>query len=180
MKILLINPPNCGKSIPEQEYGIENLKMIFRGEPLALEVIAGNLEGHEVLISDQKAAPDTLWTDIEAFNPDLAGITGMTCEANWVVKTAEQIKKQYPGLTIAAGGHHASCDPDFFNTSDIDYIVTGLGKLSFRELADAIETGTETKGIPGVAKNSPSSSLSYIPRKFSTADLVNSKAPATT
>ena len=44
MKILLVNPPNCGRSIPEEEYGIDTIKMIFRGEPLALEVIAGNLD----------------------------------------------------------------------------------------------------------------------------------------
>jgi hypothetical protein len=36
MNILLINPPNCGKSIPEERYGIKSIKMIFCGEPLAL------------------------------------------------------------------------------------------------------------------------------------------------
>jgi len=43
MRILLVNPPNCGKSIPEERYGIDSLKQIFRGEPLALETLAGNL-----------------------------------------------------------------------------------------------------------------------------------------
>ena len=60
MKILLVNPPNCGRSIPEEEYGIDTIKMIFRGEPLALEVIAGNLDGHDVAIADLKAAPNVL------------------------------------------------------------------------------------------------------------------------
>ncbi|MDM8535990.1 radical SAM protein [Desulfobacterales bacterium HSG17] len=177
MKILLINPPNSGKSIPEEEYGINNLKMIFRGEPLCLEVLAGNLREHEVVISDQKAAPDSLWTDIETFQPDIAGITGVTCEANWVLKTARQIKDRYRNLKIVAGGHHASCDPEFFNTKSIDYVVPGLGKLSFRELVHAIETGTAANGIPGVAKTNPQSSLSYIPRKYSIEDLVDSKPP---
>ena len=39
MKILLVNPPNCGRSIPEEEYGIDSLKMFLRGEPLSLEVL---------------------------------------------------------------------------------------------------------------------------------------------
>ena len=39
MNILLINPPNCGRSIPEERYGITSLKQIFRGEPLALEEV---------------------------------------------------------------------------------------------------------------------------------------------
>jgi len=38
MKILLINPPNCGKSIPEERYGIDSIRQIFRGEPLALQL----------------------------------------------------------------------------------------------------------------------------------------------
>jgi len=75
MKILLVNPPNSGRSIPEEEYGIKNLKMIFRGEPLALEVLAGNLDGHEVIISDLKAEPDCLEQTLYRFDPDLVGIT---------------------------------------------------------------------------------------------------------
>ena len=33
---MLINPPNCGRSIPEEEYGITSLKQIFKGEPFNL------------------------------------------------------------------------------------------------------------------------------------------------
>ena len=51
MKILLVNPPNSGRSIPEERYGIDSIKQILRGEPLALEVLAGNLGGHEVELS---------------------------------------------------------------------------------------------------------------------------------
>ena len=58
MNILLINPPNSGRSIPEEEYGIESIKKIFRGEPLALETLAGNLEAHQIAIADLKAEPD--------------------------------------------------------------------------------------------------------------------------
>jgi hopanoid C-3 methylase len=137
MKILLINPPNSGRSIPEEEYGIKNLKMIFRGEPLALEVLAGNLGGHEVIIADLKADPDCLEQTLSQFNPDVVGITGMTCEANAVLTIAGDIKKSR--AVVVVGGHHASCDPDFFNKKEIDYIVVGLGKLSFRKLVDALE-----------------------------------------
>ena len=31
MNILLINPPNCGRSIPEEQYGIDSIRQIFRG-----------------------------------------------------------------------------------------------------------------------------------------------------
>ena len=53
LRILLVNPPNSGRSIPEERYGIESIKEIFRGEPLALEVLAGALPGRDVRILDR-------------------------------------------------------------------------------------------------------------------------------
>jgi radical SAM superfamily enzyme YgiQ (UPF0313 family) len=176
MKILLVNPPNCGRSIPEEEYGIDTIKMIFRGEPLALEVIAGNLDGHAVAIADLKAAPNVLEKTLEQFEPDLVGFTGVTCEANTVVRLAGEVKRNSDALVVV-GGHHASCDPAFFNHAAIDYIVMGLGKLSFRELVDAIANRTVGSGVAGVAKTNPGGSLDYVRRAYSHADLVDDCPP---
>jgi radical SAM superfamily enzyme YgiQ (UPF0313 family) len=176
MKILLVNPPNCGRSIPEEEYGIDTIKMIFRGEPLALEVIAGNLDGHTVAIADLKVTPDVLEKSLEQFEPDLVGFTGVTCEANTVMRLAGGVKRNSDALVVV-GGHHASCDPAFFNHDDIDYIVMGLGKLSFRELVDAIADRTVGDGVAGVAKTNPGGSLNYIRRAYSHEDLVDDRPP---
>ncbi|MEA3385045.1 MAG: radical SAM protein [Thermodesulfobacteriota bacterium] len=176
MKILLVNPPNCGRSIPEEQYGIDSLKQIFRGEPLALEVLAGNLETHEVRIVDLKAEPSTLQGVLSEFMPDIAGITGVTCEANTMLVLASEIK-EVCGATVVVGGMHASNDPEFFNQQDIDHIVIGLGKASLRELVSTIESGGDTRAIAGVAKTNPGNRLSYIPRKYSVLDLVDEKSP---
>ena len=176
MKILLVNPPNCGRSIPEEEYGIDTIKMIFRGEPLALEVIAGNLDGHAVAIADLKVAPNVLEKTLDQFEPDLVGFTGVTCEANTVVRLAGEVKRNSDALVVV-GGHHASCDPAFFNHDAIDYIVMGLGKLSFRELVDAIANRTVGSGVAGVAKTNPGGSLDYVRRAYSHADLVDDRPP---
>jgi radical SAM superfamily enzyme YgiQ (UPF0313 family) len=176
MRILLINPPNAGRSIPEEEYGITAVKEIFRGEPLALEVIAGNLEGHEVAIVDLKVEPDALWKAYEHFKPEMIGLTGVTCEANSIIQLAEEIRKSYHPF-IVVGGHHATCDPAFFNRSCIDFIVTGLGKMSFRELVDSLEQKRNAAGIPGVSITHPGRRLSFIKRTFTSADLVDGKAP---
>lgn len=176
MKILLVNPPNSGRSIPEEEYGIKNLKMIFRGEPLALEVLAGNLEGHDVNIADLKAEPHILEEVLYKFEPDLVGITGMTCEANAVLNIAGDIKNQSKALVVV-GGHHVSCDPEFFNKKEIDFIIPGLGKLSFRKLVDALEQKKSPQNIEGIAKTNPSKPLFFIPKKFSTEDLVDECSP---
>ncbi|MGE0083813.1 MAG: radical SAM protein [Desulfococcaceae bacterium] len=176
MKILLINPPNSGKSIPEEQYGIKNMRLIFRGEPLALEVLAGNLEGHEVRITDLKAEPDSLWKDYEEFQPDLAGITGMTCEANAVLQIAQDLKKR-SDLPVVVGGYHASCDARYFNREYIDYVVIGIGKSSFRELVNALEKGEKSPDIPGIARTNPGRDLHFTPRNYSRADLADHAAP---
>lgn len=176
MKILLINPPNCGRSIPEERYGIDSLRRIFRGEPLALEVLAGNLAGHEVRILDLKAEPDGMPHSLDSFRPELAAFTAVTCEANTVLRLAGEVKESC-GALVAVGGIHASSDPSFFNQPAIDYIVTGLGKGSFAELAAAIESGNPTGAIPGVAATRPGSPLIFAPRHFGPLDLVEQAPP---
>ncbi|HEX7416252.1 MAG TPA: hypothetical protein VF305_03615, partial [Smithellaceae bacterium] len=72
MKIMLVNPPNCGRSIPEEEYGITSLKQLFKGEPFNLEVLAGPLHGHEVMIFDLKCeSEEAFWPAFDAFAPDV-------------------------------------------------------------------------------------------------------------
>lgn len=176
MKILLINPPNCGRSIPEERYGIDSIRQIFRGEPLALEVLAGNLDGHELRLVDLKAEPASLQGVLAEFVPELVAITGVTCEANAMVRIAREVKESC-GAVVVAGGIHASCDPVFFNCHGIDYVVVGLGKASFAELAGAIEAGGDTASIAGVARTNPGGDLCYVAREFGPGDLVERKPP---
>ncbi len=176
MKIMLVNPPNCGRSIPEERYGIDSIRQIFRGEPLALEVLASNLDNHDVRILDLKAEPEGLHAALEDFRPELVGFTAVTCEANTVLKLAGELKESC-GAQIVVGGIHASSDPAFFNHPAIDYIVIGLGKASFAELAAAIESGTPTGAIPGVAATRPGGALAFTPRNYGPLDLVEHAPP---
>lgn len=176
MKVLLINPPNCGRSIPEERYGIDSIRQIFRGEPLALEVLAGNLAGHEVRILDLKVEPEGMQLALESFCPELVAFTAVTCEANTVLRLAGEVKESC-SAQIVVGGIHASSDPAFFNQPAIDYIVVGLGKRSFAELVTAIETGTPTDAIPGAAATRPGEALLFTPRRFGTLDLVEHAPP---
>jgi radical SAM superfamily enzyme YgiQ (UPF0313 family) len=176
MKILLINPPNCGRSIPEELFGIESIKQIFRGEPLALEVLAGNLSGHEVRILDLKVEPEGMAEALASFRPDLAAFTAVTCEANTVIRLAGEVKESCRARVVV-GGVHASCDPSFFNRAGIDHIVVGLGKGSFAELVAALQEGKVIPLIPGVAATNPGGALMLTPRVYGPADLVETAAP---
>lgn len=176
MRILLVNPPVCGRSIPEERYGITSLKQIFRGEPLALETLAGNLEGHEVAIIDLKADPDGLSKGLAGFVPDVVGLTAVTCEANTTLRLAGEIKARCNAVTVV-GGSHASNNPGFFNHPAIDFVAIGLGKQSFGELIDSLEAGVGNPDIPGIAPTRPGKELRWSPRRFSRADLVEGKPP---
>ncbi len=177
MKILLINPPNSGRSIPEEEYGISSLKPIFRGEPLALEVLAGNLIGHDIMILDLKVEPAALETTLTSFSPNLVGITGMTCEANSMLDIASQVKDHKTAIIVVVGGIHASMDGDFFNVAPIDFVVQGIGKESFRLLVQSLEDEKNNINIPAVAHTSPGIKLQFPSKKYTTTDLVEDKPP---
>jgi len=175
MNILLINPPNCGRSIPEEKYGITSIKMIFRGEPLSLETLAGNLGGHDVAIADLKADPLALAADRLPFTPDVVGLTGVTCEANTMLAIAEEAKERF-GAVVVVGGHHASCDPYFYCRPHVDFVVVGLGTLAFRELIDGLDAQKKID-IPGILAIRDGNAQPFTPRAYTQADLVDHLSP---
>jgi hopanoid C-3 methylase len=177
LKIMLVNPPNCGRSIPEEEYGITSIKQIFRGEPFNLEVLASPLTDHEVTIFDMKCEKEEdLWPALENFQPDVVGFTSLTCEANTVIRLASEVKKRTSAIVII-GGNHATYLPEYFNRTEFDYIVLGLGKKSFHDLIETLAQGKDGTGIPGIALIKPGKPLSFIPRNYSEDDLLEDYAP---
>lgn len=178
MNILLINPPNCGRSIPEERYGIVSLKQIFRGEPLGLEELAGNLLEHDVHIVDLKADPTGLDQALSNFIPDIVGITGVTCEANTMLLLASQVKKHCDPIVVV-GGIHASNDPAFFNRQAIDYIIVGLGKKVFADLVSLLEIKEKNDiTLPGLIRTKPGQEILRPPFGNSGKDLVEERPPA--
>ena len=177
MNILLVNPPDSGRSIPEEEYGVTSFKQIFKGEPFGIEVIAGALSGHDLMILDMKCEKEeALWRTIADFRPQVIGFTAVTCEANTVLRYARKIREDHDCI-IVVGGNHATCDPSYFNREEIDYIVIGVGKKSFSELIGRLQKGERGTAIPGIAKTSAGSSLSYLPRNYGVDDLMDHCPP---
>ncbi|MFH1139150.1 MAG: radical SAM protein [Pseudomonadota bacterium] len=176
MKILLVNPPNSGRSIPEEKYGLDSMKKIFKGEPLGLEVLAGGLGDHDVRLLDLKVDETGLAAVLDEFRPDLVGFTAVTCEARTALALCREVKER-SGAWTAVGGVHATHDPEFFNRPDVDFVFVGLGKLSLRELTAALEAGLSPRGIPGVGLTDPGQPLDLVQRDFTTADLLDDLPP---
>ncbi len=178
MRILLVNPPNSGRSIPEEQYGITSIKQIFRGEPLALETLAGNLPEHEIQILDLKVVDSaTFESAVVKYAPDLIGFTAMTCEANSVLALACRAKAVRPQARTIVGGVHASNDPAFFYQPEMDLVAVGLGKASLRELVEALGAGGNPGSVAGIASRGISGTHSFTPRRFGPSDLVEECAP---
>ena len=177
MNVLLVNPPNCGRSIPEERYGIVSLKQIFRGEPLALEELAGNLIEHDVRLVDLKADPDGLEGALSCFAPDVVGITGVTCEANTMLSLAAKMKSHCAPIVVV-GGVHASNDPEFFNHPAIDFIVVGLGNKVFADLLFCLEKDVTGPELPGLLKTKPGTVLKRSEYRNTPIDLVDDRPPA--
>jgi hopanoid C-3 methylase len=104
------------------------------------------------------------------------GFTAVTCEANTVLLYARKIRYVSDSVLVV-GGNHATCDPSYFNRSEIDYIVIGVGKKSFSELISHIQRGDRNTAIPGIAKASAGSSLSFLPRNYGVVDLMDHCPP---
>ena len=177
MNILLVNPPNAGRSIPEEQYGITSIKQIFRGEPFSLEVVAAPLSAHDVAIADLKCeGEEYLWKQFADFAPHVVGFTAVTCEANTVLRLSAEVKRRGQAVVVV-GGSHATLDPNCFNRPEIDYVVMGLGKKSFSALVDCVAGNRSGEGIPGVARTSPGGPMTFTPRRYGPDDLMEGDAP---
>jgi len=142
MRILLIEPAKSPVTM-----GGEDVHLF---EPLALEYLAAGVgPRHEVRILDQRI-DDTVDQTLEAFAPDIVGITGYTVHVNSVKRLAEKVKKWNPETLTVVGGHHATVAPADFDIPAIDAVVVGEGVRKLHEIVENADRGHGFEEIPGV------------------------------
>jgi radical SAM superfamily enzyme YgiQ (UPF0313 family) len=143
MRVLLVQPPTPPTAIAGDDW--------FVFEPLALEYLAaGIVHDAEVRILDLRFDRD-LRSALEAFEPELVGITAYTVHVNTVRHLFETVKQWDPHTLTVVGGHHATVAPEDFRSSSIDLTVVGEGVHPFREIVRRTKSHTGFDGIPGVA-----------------------------
>ena len=142
MKILLVRPP-----VPKHTIGLKNIMIC---EPLELEYVAANLQGHELMIFDHLVEGQFKKRFLD-FNPDVVVSSCYKTGTNEVIKIFRYIKTMNANCITIVGGIHATLVPKDFADVSVDIIGLGDGTVLMSEIIDAIETDKPLKAIAGLA-----------------------------
>ncbi len=152
MRVLLVNPQLSG----ELRYG----KFADVGSylpPYGLLTIAAvlELEGHSVMILDadkrKKIESDEILKRATLFKPDIVGMEAYSIGVDSLKKTAAALKEHMPCVPIIAGGPHVIAMPgDLLTVESIDYLCTGEGEYTMRDIINALSDGRDPSSVAGL------------------------------
>jgi radical SAM superfamily enzyme YgiQ (UPF0313 family) len=168
MRVLLIQPPESQGVIGFNKFGCP--------EPLALEILAASLEGHDARILDMRIEPH-LEGAMRDFNPAVVGVTGYTPNVPQMLGVCQEVKQLDVRVTTVVGGYHATLCPEDFDLPQVDVIVVGEGEETLPELVAALEQGSDLDEIAGLAYRREGQWVITPPRQL-LADLDESPLPA--
>jgi anaerobic magnesium-protoporphyrin IX monomethyl ester cyclase len=144
MRVLLINPFYPISETPSP--------------PLGLSYLAGVLSdaGVEVKILDLVVFPYSramLQTMIDAFKPQIAGLTAVTMTFDHAMEVINDIKGINPDILTVMGGPHISfCARETLGDyPDLDVAVIGEGERTVVELCRAADNGGTLEYVSGIA-----------------------------
>ncbi len=176
MRVLLVNPP------PYQhvdEYDTPNFTR------LGLACLAGALRAKSdatVEIVDAKferLGYDAVRDRIQAFSPDLVGLTAFTNEIKPAAQVAAIAKELSPTIKTVVGGVHAGVLPE--QTLDefpaFDIVAIGEGEWTMVGLANALASGSALGDVDGLCLREDGGTKRTAPRQ-QTVDLDEFPLPA--
>ncbi len=143
MNTLFINPPG---------------KISFVSPPLGLLYVAASLkeDGHKVFVIDynlEKLERRRLSDFIKEKQIEIVGISIVTPKVYDAIELANCIKKQFPDITIIAGGPHATLMPEelLLKCPAINFVIQGEGEIRMEGLIKNIKNKEEIKKLDGIA-----------------------------
>jgi radical SAM superfamily enzyme YgiQ (UPF0313 family) len=143
MRVLLINPFYPISETPSP--------------PLGLAYLAGALSeaGVEVKILDLVVFPYSrflLQNLLEAFKPQMAGITAVTMTVDSAMGVIQDIKGIDPEIMTVMGGPHVSfcAQETLADYPELDVVVIGEGERTVVELCRAVDNGGALENVNGI------------------------------
>ena len=153
----------------------------WRDLPLGILSVAAPLVrlGYSVRVIDQRTSPSwnsILKAELEG-DPICVGISSTTGPQLKYALEATRFVKQHSPVPVVWGGVHASLLPEqTLKKNEIDYVVQGEGEITFKELVQALEKGSEVSGIAGLWYKENGKICRSSPRPF--VDLNEQPPPA--
>lgn len=141
--------------------------------PLHFVYLAGHARaaGAEVRIYDAMSlghSHQQIEREIEAFRPDLVGVTAITAmepDARLVCRTAKRLDPRT--LTVLGNVHPTFCWRDILaEDPNVDMVVRGEGEAAFADLVTAVAAGEGPENVAGVAWRADGVPASNPPRPF--------------
>ena len=149
MRVLLLSMPDSFEHTPT---------LTMRMPNGALASLAGNVDPHhEVAVADlvlaQKSVPQTISRLVATHAPDVVGLSVMTFQRKTAFKVIELVRRLRPSARIVVGGYDPSLAADIYEhaASPVDFVVSGEGDITFRDLLRALEQNGDVTGIPGLS-----------------------------
>jgi len=137
--------------------------------PVGLGYIAENLAHnnipYDIVDMGLKYSINTVLKKIEAFKPDLLGLTMMSFMYLKTHQLIRRIKQAFPHLKVVIGGAHGSCyrEKALDLSPDIDYVVTFEGDETIVDLCQGVPL-SNIKGL--IYKDKNNQSVYHGDRKF--------------
>ena len=142
MKVSFINP-NLSGDVSILDMGVTTLATYLNERTdHSAEIIDFTFRRH--------AWQDVLREKVDAFQPDVVGITATSLYMGYIRRIARAVKSEF-GLPIVLGGYHASLCPDeCMQEPWCDAACVGDGEYAFPEYLDALGGGSSFEGIDGI------------------------------
>ncbi len=149
MNVLLFSMPDSFEHTPS---------LTMRMPNGALASLAGNVDPHHnVAVADlilaQKTVPETVTRLVQSFRPDVVGLSIMTFQRRTAFKVIDLVRRLRPDVTIVVGGYDPSLAPEHYEdpATGVDFLVSGEGDLTFRELLRTLEAQPGAAPLSGIA-----------------------------
>jgi len=153
MRVLLINPPDEMEAM----FGVGK-GLVQKYEPLGLLYIAAVARdaGHDVTVIDAYAEDlilATLKQRIRDANPEVVGLSTLTCNGAMVYKLGRWIHDELPGVFVVLGNIHASVyAPQYLLKGAGDGVVHGEGEYALRSIIEHVAAGRrDLSDVPAVS-----------------------------
>ena len=146
-KVVLVNPPQIKFEVtkdPMPPLGLAMLAAVMEQKKMPVTIIDGYLHGYSW---------EELVEAVRKESPDIIGLTGTTWNRFDSFDTARHLKQAFPSVPIVYGGPHATftAEDTLTNLPEIDIIVRGEGEVSFVDLVEALDKGTNLAEVKGIA-----------------------------